>query len=148
VFQSLFQLLFEYRPVVFQQGDFRFQPPAGAYIALAAAFIVIAASLASYRTLPSRLRLVDRLVLGALRIAALAILLFCLFRPVLVVKAAAPQQNVLGVLVDDSRSMQIADWRGQLARNRQTALVGAAVAGFVIGGGVAASISLLRRRRR
>ncbi|HEY6614260.1 MAG TPA: glutamine amidotransferase, partial [Vicinamibacterales bacterium] len=37
----------------------------------------------------------------------------CLFRPVMVVKAAVPQQNFLGVLVDDSRSMQIADVDGQ-----------------------------------
>jgi hypothetical protein len=34
---------------------------------------------------------------------------FCL-PAVLVVKAAVPQQNFLGVLIDDSRSMQIADW--------------------------------------
>jgi hypothetical protein len=43
---------------------------------------------------------------------------------------------------------EITDWRGQLARNRNSALVGAAVAGFVIGGGVAATLSLLSRRRR
>ena len=43
-------------------------------------------------------------------------MLFCLFRPVLVVKAAVPQQNFLGVLIDDSRSMQIADWNGAAAR--------------------------------
>ena len=35
--------------------------------------------------------------------------LFCLFRPALILKAAVPQQNFLGVLVDDSRSMSIAD---------------------------------------
>ena len=32
-----------------------------------------------------------------------------MFRPLLVVKAAVPQQNFVAVLVDDSRSMQIAD---------------------------------------
>ncbi len=48
-----------------------------------------------------------------LRVATLALLLFCLFRPVLVVKAAVSQQNFLAVLVDDSRSMQIADWNGK-----------------------------------
>jgi hypothetical protein len=55
----------------------------------------------------------------------------------------------LAFSVNDLRSkvMQLTDWRSQLARNRQTALVGAAVAGFVIGGGVAATISLLRRGR-
>jgi hypothetical protein len=55
----------------------------------------------------------------------------------------------LAFSVNDLRSkvMELTDWRRQLARNRQTALVGAAVAGFVIGGGVAATVSLLRRRR-
>ena len=43
----------------------------------------------------------------------LAIILVCLFRPLLVVRAAVPQQNFLGVLLDDSRSMQIADVDGQ-----------------------------------
>jgi hypothetical protein len=52
----------------------------------------------------------DRVVLTALRIATLGVMLFCLFRPILVVKAAVPQQNFLAVLIDDSRSMQITDW--------------------------------------
>src|SRR4029079_18381480 len=55
----------------------------------------------------------DRAILVALRLAALGILIFCLVRPTLVLKAAVPQQNFLGVLVDDSRSMAIADRDGQ-----------------------------------
>jgi dienelactone hydrolase len=47
-----------------------------------------------------------------------------------------------------SRVSDLTNWRRQLADNRQGALIGAAVAGFVIGGGVAATVSLLRRRRR
>jgi hypothetical protein len=56
----------------------------------------------------------------------------------------------LGFSVNDLRSKvtELTDLRRQLARNRGAALVGAAVAGFVIGGGVAATFSLLRRRRR
>ena len=50
---------------------------------------------------------------SALRLALLALLLFCLFRPSLILKAAVPQQNFLGVLIDDSRSMTIADRDGQ-----------------------------------
>ena len=46
-----------------------------------------------------------------------------------------------------SKVAEIADWRRQLADNRTAALAGAAVAGFVIGGGVAATVSLFRRRR-
>ena len=49
--------------------------------------------------------------------------------------------------VNDLRSKvaEVTDWRRQLVENRQKALVGAAVAGFVIGGGIAATISLIRR---
>jgi uncharacterized membrane protein len=68
---------------------------------------------------------VHRLVLAVIRTAALLLVLFCLFRPVLVIKAAVPQQNFLGILIDDSRSMQIADWndqsRGTFARGQFSA---------------------------
>ena len=55
----------------------------------------------------------------------------------------------LAFSVNDLRSKvdQLTNWRRQLADNRQTALVGAAVAGFVVGGGMAATVSLFRRRR-
>jgi len=111
VLDSLFQLLFAYRPVVFEQGDFRFDPSAGAWAAAVVAMAATAAAVNAYRA-PKRGRPVDRVILAALRIATLALLVFCLFRPVLVVKAAVPQQNFLGIVVDDSRSMQIADVDG------------------------------------
>jgi hypothetical protein len=55
----------------------------------------------------------------------------------------------LAFSVNDLRSKmtELTNWRGQLIRNRKAALVGAAVAGFVIGGGVAATISLMTGRR-
>jgi hypothetical protein len=51
----------------------------------------------------------DRLILGALRGTAILLVVFCLFRPMLLLSAAVPQRNYVGVLIDDSRSMQIAD---------------------------------------
>jgi hypothetical protein len=56
----------------------------------------------------------------------------------------------LAFSVNDLRAKmnELTDWRRQLRENRKAALVGAAVAGFVIGGGVAASVSLLTGRRR
>lgn len=55
----------------------------------------------------------------------------------------------LAFSVNDLRSKvgQLTNWRRQLSENRQAALAGAAVAGFVIGGGLAATVSLFRRRR-
>jgi hypothetical protein len=40
------------------------------------------------------------------------------------------------------------DWRGQLERHRKEVRIGAAVAGFVLGGGIAAMTGLLTGRRR
>ena len=52
-------------------------------------------------------------MLIGLRLALLALLVFCLLRPSLILRAAVPQQNFLGVLIDDSRSMTIADRDGK-----------------------------------
>jgi hypothetical protein len=54
----------------------------------------------------------------------------------------------LAYSVNDLRSKvnELTNWRRQLAENRDKALIGAAVAGFLIGGGVAATFSLFRRR--
>jgi dienelactone hydrolase len=55
----------------------------------------------------------------------------------------------LAFSVNDLRSKvtEIADWRRQLAQNRGAALTTAAVTGFVVGGGIAAAVSVFRRRR-
>ena len=113
--ESLFQFLFEYRLAVFRQGDFRFAPPAGAPVAAAIVIAAVAIAFISYRVLRSRVQWRERITLALLRLAALGIVLFCIFRPVLVVKAAVAQQNVVGILIDDSRSMQLADEHGSRA---------------------------------
>ena len=55
----------------------------------------------------------------------------------------------LAFSVNDLRSKvtEITNWRKQLADNREAALATAAVAGFVLGGGIAATVSIFRRRR-
>ncbi len=74
------------------------------------AAIIMVGAVITYRSVGAKGRTRDRVVLTALRMAALALVVFCLFRPTLVVKAAVPQQNVVAVLLDDSRSMQITDF--------------------------------------
>lgn len=115
MFDSLFQLLFDYRVQVFRDGNFRFAPPAGTPIAATVVVAAVAVAFVSYRVLRSRVEWRQRAVLGLLRLAALAIVLFCIFRPVLVVRAAVAQQNVVGILIDDSRSMQLSDENGTRA---------------------------------
>lgn len=41
----------------------------------------------------------------------------------------------------------LTDWRAQLVKHQRKAVIGAAVAGFVIGGGIAALGGMLRRKR-
>jgi uncharacterized membrane protein len=114
MFESLFEALFSYSPFVFQQGDFRFDVTTASLVATVLVGVVVAAAILTYRRVrveDGRVR--DRIVLTSLRIAALGLVLFCLFRPTLVVRAAVNQQNVVAVLLDDSRSMQIPDYDGK-----------------------------------
>src|SRR5262245_66671027 len=98
---------------MFQQGDLSWAFSRTMVAGAGAAVVAVAVTLGTYRGLASVERTRDRVVLIGLRLLALAVLLICLFWPMLILKAAVPQQNFLGVLVDDSRSMAIADRDGQ-----------------------------------
>jgi len=113
VLDTLSQLLLGVRWTVLGQGDLRFAPPAGVAAAAALAVVAVAATVVTYRRAPRRLTGRDRAVLIALRTALVGLLLLCLMRPMLVLRAAVPHQNVVAVLLDDSRSMRIADLGGQ-----------------------------------
>jgi hypothetical protein len=54
----------------------------------------------------------------------------------------------LGMAVDRLRAevAEVTDWRKQINMRRKQFLIGAAVAGFVIGGGLAAMVSLVSGR--
>jgi uncharacterized membrane protein len=109
----VFRFLFKYPLLVFEQGDFTWGVSRPLLLTIILAAALAAAALFTYRRLTTISSRRDRGVLIALRLGALALLLFCLVRPMLVLKAAVPQQNFLGVLLDDSRSMAIADTGGQ-----------------------------------
>jgi len=113
MFEKLFQFFFKHPTFIFEQGEFAFSASRGAATAAIAVALLALGVLVTYRGIDGEGRTRDRAVLTALRIALVGLLGFCLFRPSLVVKAAVPQQNFLGVLIDDSRSMVIADREGQ-----------------------------------
>ena len=110
---TLFRFLFKYPPLMFHQGDLTWGLSRPVMLVVAAVLGLAAVALLTYRGLSTVEKARDRAVLIALRVAALVVLFFCLLRPALVLKAAVPQQNFVGVLVDDSRSMAIADSDGQ-----------------------------------
>ena len=55
----------------------------------------------------------------------------------------------LGVAVEQLRGeiTKATDWRAQLRRHQREIMIGAAVTGFVVGGGIAAFTGLLTGRR-
>lgn len=71
-------------------------------------------------------------------------------RPAEIRDSIEATREELAFSVNDLRSkvLELADWRRHLADNRGLVLAGAAVAGFALGGGLAATVSLLGRRRR
>ena len=56
----------------------------------------------------------------------------------------------LGLAVERLRGevAEVTDWRKHLRNNQKQVMIGAAVAGFVLGGGIAAMTGLLTGRRR
>ena len=107
--ESLFRFLFKYPPLMFRQGDLSWGLSRPVLLAVGVAMAAAVAALLTYRGVTAADRPRDRVVLVGLRLAMLAVLLVCLVRPTLILKAAVPQQNFLGILIDDSRSMAIAD---------------------------------------
>ncbi|MFC1544407.1 hypothetical protein ACFL4Y_04040, partial [Gemmatimonadota bacterium] len=113
---GLFEFLFKYRPVVFEHGDFTFVTTPGSLLVSLLVLALALLSLLAIRGLRDRISTRDRAVLASLRVAAFLLLFFCTLRPALIVPTAVPQENVLGVLLDDSLSMRLQDQNG-LARS-------------------------------
>ncbi len=55
----------------------------------------------------------------------------------------------LGVAVEKLRVevAELTDWRSHIRQHQREVVIGAAVVGFVVGGGVAGFVGLFRRRR-
>jgi uncharacterized membrane protein len=113
--EALFELLFKYRPVVFERGSLGFEWPVPWMALVPIALVAALVAAWFYRASQTALTPRDQMVLGGLRIAAISIVALCLARPVLAVSRAIEQRNVVGVVIDDSRSMRITD-HSSLAR--------------------------------
>ncbi len=109
---GVFEFLFKYRPVLFQEGELSFLSPWPVATALAALAILGLPALLTYSLARGRSRRRDRIVLGALRGALFALLFLVVMQPALVLTSVVPQRNFVAVLVDDSRSMTIEDEGG------------------------------------
>ena len=117
------EALFKYRPVVFERGDFALAAPWPMLIVVAIAAIALALGWA-YRQARGKSTPRDRVLLTGVRVAILGLAGFALLRPTLLVSTAVPQKNAVAILIDDSRSMRIADADGRTRADVAQRLLG------------------------
>ncbi len=109
MFESIFEFLFKYRPLLFEQGDIALSAPWPVVAILVAGFGIALPALYTYSRARGKSSPTDRRILSGLRIGLLTVLVFCVLQPTLVLSSVLPQRNFLAVLVDNSRSMRIED---------------------------------------
>jgi len=109
VFESLFEFLFKYKPFVFAKGELVLAATVGSMAAAGLLLVIAVPIVRQYRGIGGTSTHRSRVVLAVLRAAVVALGCLVLLRPSLVVATAVPQQNFVGVLIDDSRSMRVAE---------------------------------------
>src|SRR5205823_12212973 len=109
----MFEFLFKYPPSVFSKGTFVLLGSWPRWVLMAA--LLGTAGLLAWAIWHTRARLTSSMrgsravVVWALESALVALLLLLLWEPALSVAALKPQQNIVAVIADDSRSMAIMD---------------------------------------
>lgn len=108
----MFELLFKYPAAVFERGRFVLLAPWPVWILGLAILLGAAVLFWHVRRNHGMLTGARPLAIWLLETSLIALVLFLLWHPALSVATLKPQQNVIAVMVDDSRSMGIADANG------------------------------------
>src|SRR5664279_4029887 len=118
----MFELLFKYPAGIFHKGQFVFLTP---WPLWALGIAILAATGALFwhvRRNHGMLSGARPLAIWLLESGLIALILFLLWHPALSIATLRPQQNVVAVLVDDSRSMSIGDSAGTREAAAQSTL--------------------------
>jgi hypothetical protein len=130
----MFQFLFKYPSPVFAKGRFVLLSawPGWLLPVLIVAFAGALAFLVRWRLRDAapKLRSWRAWVVWGMQSALVALILLLLWQPAITVSALSSQQNIIAVVVDDSRSMAIADSSG---KTRETAALAALEDGILSG---------------
>jgi uncharacterized membrane protein len=130
----MFQFLFKYPSTVFRKGHFVLLGSWPAWL-LPVAMGTVGVALAllirwRLREAGPELRNWRAWAIWGLQSGFVAVVLFLLWKPAIIVAELNSQQNIIAVLVDDSRSMSIADSNG---RTREAAALAALEGGVLTG---------------
>ncbi len=130
----MFQFLFKYPSTVFTKGRFVFLSACPGWLlpvfALAAAVGIALLIRARLREAAPNVRGWRAATIWAMQSALVALVLFLLWQPAMVISELSSQQNIIAVVVDDSRSMSITDSDG---RSREAAALAALEGGLLAG---------------
>ena len=106
----MFEVLFKYPLELFAQGTLLLVLPWWQLVLIALLIPLPVFLMLGYFRAGSRVASRDRLGITLLRSAAISLVLFSLTRPLLEVGSKVPQSSVVGILLDNSISMQITDY--------------------------------------
>src|SRR3954447_12307765 len=108
----MFEILFKYPASIFHKGQFVFLTPWPLWLLPIAVLAVAGALFWHVRRNHGMLSGLRPLVIWVLEACMVALILLLLWHPALSIATLKPQQNVVAVLVDDSRSMSLSDGSG------------------------------------
>ena len=108
----MFEFLFTYPAELFTQGSLILALPWWQFALLPLGILPFAFVVLGYFSVRGSTRVRDRIVIALLRSLAISLVLFSLSRPLLEVTSKMPQPNVVGILLDNSISMQVRDFGG------------------------------------
>ncbi len=123
---AVVEFLLKYRPAAFAGGTLAYDPIVPTWVVLALAAFALGVALWGLVRAGRSLSFLASFALGTLRLGTVALLAWCLSRPVLVVAESLEHRNLVAVLVDDSRSMRIPDVGDQPRSSSVRALAGGA----------------------
>ena len=118
----MFELLFKYPASIFHKGQFVLLTPWPVWILAITILAVTGALFWHIRRNHGMLSGARPLAIWLLESGLVALILFLLWHPALSIATLRPQQNVVAVLVDDSRSMGINDSSGTREAAAQASL--------------------------
>lgn len=120
----MFEFLFKYSPVVFSEGKLALNYQPSLLVLLAVLLALAVCLFALYRRTTLQINSSFKALLIALKVSALLILLFLLLEPYVTISTIMPRKSSVLVLIDDSKSMSIADVEGKSRTNFVRKLLG------------------------
>src|SRR5690349_7361786 len=118
----MFEILFKYPASLFHKGQFVLLTPWPVWVLVIGILAVAGAMFWNVRRSHGMLSGSRPIAIWILQTCLMALILFLLWHPALSVATLRPQQNVVAVLLDDSRSMSIKDASGTLEAAAQNVL--------------------------